>query len=156
MSQKTQVRRFSQRTIRQVRLDARRALIRAHFCPDRSQVLQLRCVEDRPEDEHDFGLQLWYFEGVAVDEVDRRHHVFGAMEYSIQFGLNEVSEDGVFSSEYQRSRMRDRLHGDGSLPRLGHPAHRYLALGMVAVAILYLVYLGFRLGFLGIGGGPGV
>lgn len=154
MSQRTQARRFSPRTIRQIRLDARRALIRAHFCPDRSEVLQLRCVEDRPETENEFGLQLWYFEGLAVDEGDRRHHVFGAMEYSIQFGLNEVSEDGVFASEYQRSRMRDRLEAESVGSRLAHPAHRYLAIGMVAIGILYLVYLGFRLGVLGDGPVP--
>ena len=47
-------------------------MARARFCGDRSDVVQLRCVDDQPESEHSFGNQLWYFEGVGVDEHERR------------------------------------------------------------------------------------
>ena len=69
--------------------------MRARFCPDRSDVVQLRCVDDQQETEHTFGNQLWYFEGVGVDEEDCRRSVFGVVEYSVQFGLHELVEDGV-------------------------------------------------------------
>ena len=51
MSADTRTRRFSERTIRQVRLDVNRAMNRARFCPERSDVVQLRCIDDRPESE---------------------------------------------------------------------------------------------------------
>ena len=94
MSAETRTRRFSERTIRQVRLDCNRAMIRARFCPDRSDVIQLRCIDDRPESDQCFGNQLWYFEGLGVDENDHRHSVFGVVEYSLQYGLHELVEDG--------------------------------------------------------------
>lgn len=144
MSAQTRTRRFSQRTIRQVRSDATRALIRHRFCPDRSEVLQLRCVEQRDETPSTFGSQLWFFEGVAVDEVDRRSPVYGSIEYSIQYGLHDLVEDGVFDAESQRSRLSQQYFGIEPSPSLRHPAHRLLVIGVIAMAMLYLAYVAFR------------
>ena len=90
MNSHAQILRFSEATIRQVRLDCNRAMIRARFCPERSEIMQLRCIDNREESETEFGNQLWYFEGVGVDELDRRHAAFGVVEYSTQFGLNDL------------------------------------------------------------------
>lgn len=144
MTAQTRTRRFSQRTIRQVRLDATRALIRHRFCPDRSEVLQLRCVEQRDEVDTSFGSQLWFFEGVAVDELDRRCPVFGSIEYSIQYGLHDLIEDGVFESESQRSRLSQQYLGVTPTPLLRHPAHRLLIVGVAMVAMAYLAFLAFK------------
>lgn len=141
MSAETRTRRFSERTIRQVRLDCNRAMVRARFCPDRSDVIQLRCIDDRPESEQSFGNQLWYFEGLGVDERDHRHSVFGVVEYSLQYGLHELVEDGVFDSEHQRERFRHLYEREVHPPAWRHPAHRWLLAGMVAVASVFLAYL---------------
>ncbi len=90
MGAETRTQHYSQQTLRQVRLDCNRAIIRARFCPERTNVLRLRCMDDRVETESAFGNQLWYFEGIGVDEYNRRRTVFGAVEYSMQFGLNEL------------------------------------------------------------------
>ena len=127
MGADTRTRRFSEQTIRQVRQDCNRAMIRARFCPERSEVVQLRCIDDRPESETAFGNQLWYFEASGVDEHDRRHSVYGVVEYSIQFGLLELVEDGVFDSEYQRERFRHLYEREVLKPSWRHPAHRWLA-----------------------------
>ena len=119
MSADTRTRRFSERTIKQVRVDCSRAMARARFCADRSDVVQLRCVDDRPETEYSFGNQLWFFEGLGVDDDSRRHSVYGVVEYSLQYGLHELVEDGVFDSEYQRERYR---HVRGTEPRPIHAA----------------------------------
>jgi hypothetical protein len=137
----TQTQQFSEATIRQVRLDCNRAMIRARFCPRRSEILQLRCIDNRSETETDYGNQLWYFEGVGVDELDNRHAVFGVVEYSIQFGLNELVEDGVFMSEHQRERFRSLYEREVLKADWRHPAHRLLAAGLIAVSAIWLSYL---------------
>lgn len=132
MGTRTRTRRFPERTIQQVRLDSGRAMARARFCPDRSDVAHLRCVDDRPESDAIFGNQLWYFEGIGVDEDDRRQSVFGVVEYSIQFGLHELVEDGVFDTEYERERVRQIYDGARRMV-WSHPAHRWLAAALILV-----------------------
>jgi hypothetical protein len=141
MSAETRTRRFSERTIRQVRLDCSRAMVRARFCPDRSDVVQLRCIDDRPETDQVFGNQLWYFEGIGVDMEDKRHGVFGVVEYSVQFGLHELVEDGVFDTEPQRERFRHLYERETNRPSWRQPAHRWLAAGLFLVAAVWLTYL---------------
>ena len=144
MSADTRTRRFSERTIRQVRLDCNRAMNRARFCPDRSDVVQLRCIDDRPEAELNFGNQLWYFEGLGVDEHDQRHGVFGVVEYSLQYGLHELVEDGVFDSEHQRERFRHLYEREVHRPSWRQPAHKWLAAGLLTVTSIFLAYLFVR------------
>ena len=141
MSAETRTRRFSERTIRQVRLDCNRAMTRARFCPERSDVVQLRCIDDRPESEHCFGNQLWYFEGLGVDGNGQRHSVYGVVEYSLQYGLHELVEDGVFDSEHQRERFRHLYEREIHRPTWRHPAHRLLVAGVIAVASIWLAFL---------------
>ena len=144
MSAETRTQRFSERTIRQVRLDCSRAMVRAKFCPDRSEIAQMRCIDDRPETEQSFGSQLWYFEGLGVDAEGQRHRVFGVVEYSLQFGLHELIEDRVFDSDTQREQYR-HFYQRGAT-RLGwqHPANRWLLLGVAVVASIWLAYLALR------------
>ncbi len=144
MSAETRTRRFSERTIRQVRLDCNRAMARARYCPDRSDVVQLRCVDDQLETDEVFGNQLWYFEGIGVDEQERRLGVFGVVEYSVQFGLHELVEDGVFDSEHQRERFRQLYERELHRPSWRHPGHRWLAAGLVMVSVIWLAYLLIR------------
>lgn len=141
MSAETRTRRFSERTIRQVRLDCNRAMVRGGFCPGRSEVVQLRCIDDRAESEHSFGNQLWYFEGQGVDEQNKRHHVFGVVEYSLQYGLHELVEDGVFDSDQQRERFRHLYEREVHRPSWKHPAHRWLAAGLIGVTSICIAYL---------------
>jgi hypothetical protein len=141
VSAETRTRRFSERTIRQVNLDCRRAMIRGRFCPDRSEVSQQRCVVDREEKDQNFGSQLWYFEGCGVDSYDQRHTVFGVVEYSLQYGLHELIEDAVFESDEQRDRFRQMYDQEKQNATWRHPSHRWLALGVVLMAVISLTYL---------------
>ena len=141
VSAETRTRRFSESTIRQVNLDCRRAMIRGRFCPDRSEVSQQRCVVDREEKDENFGSQLWYFEGCGVDSYDQRHTVFGVVEYSLQYGLHELIEDAVFESDEQRDRFRQMYDQEKQNATWRHPSHRWLALGVVLMAVISLTYL---------------
>jgi hypothetical protein len=135
MSAETRPVRFPERTMRQIRLDAQRALARARFCTERSEVANLRCVDNRRESDNCFGAQLWYFDGVGIDDADRRIPIFGVVEYSIQFGLHELVEDGVFDNVSERERANSVYHRDQFGPIWSIPAHRWLALGMVFTSI---------------------
>ena len=144
MSAETQTGQFSERVIRQVRLDSTRAMVRARFCPQRSEVLHLRCVDQRAESEHAFGCQLWFFEGIGVDDHESRQLVYGVLEYSVQFGLHELVEDAVFESEGERDRFQSLYRQQSQPPSWRQPAHRWLLVGMICVAFLSLAFLMFK------------
>ena len=145
MSADTRTQRFPERTIRQVSLDCMRAMERARFCSQRSEIARLRCIDDCPETDQAFGTQLWYFEGLGVDAQEHRHRVYGVVEYSLQFGLHELIEDRVFESEYQREQYRHFYQRGAQGGRWSHPANRWLLLGVIVVGLVWLTYLLVRL-----------
>ena len=137
-------RQFSERILRQVRLDSGRALVRARFCLESSEIINLRCVDDRLESERQFGNQLWYFEGIGVDEQRNRQNIHGVVEYSIQFGLHELVEDGVFDTPGERERFRSLYNREVNAPSWRQPAHRLLLAGVMAVTAGMLLFLMLR------------
>ena len=143
MTTRTHVQQFSEKTLQQVQLDSARAMRRGRFCPERSEILRFRCVDNVPENEHEFGTQLWYFEAIGVDDMARRHMLYGVVEYSLQFGLNELVEDGVFTTEQQRERFRSLYERESFEPTFRQPAHRLLALGVVTVSLAWISYILF-------------
>lgn len=136
---------YSEQTLRQVAADCRRSLQRGHFDVEQSRVERLRCVDDQLESEEQFGRQLWYFEGRALSGDDRRVRVYGVIEYSVQYGLQELIEDGVFDSPDQRDRFREIYHRIPSRFSWRHPSIRMLVAGTFGVAAAYLAYVASRL-----------
>ncbi|NNE01284.1 MAG: hypothetical protein HKN47_28560 [Pirellulaceae bacterium] len=130
--------------MKQVRLDCDRAILRARYCGERSEVYRLRCVDDRQETELQFGNQLWYFEALGVDHAQHCQTVFGVVEYSTQFGLNELVEDAVYVSESQREKFRRLYEREVIRPSWQQPAHRWLVAGLIAVTSIWLLYLLLR------------
>ncbi|SMP75777.1 hypothetical protein SAMN06265222_1207 [Neorhodopirellula lusitana] len=134
-------RQFSERVLRQVRLDSGRALVRAKFSADHSEIINLRCVDDHSESDREFGNQLWYFEGIGVADSGSRQNIHGVVEYSIQFGLQELVEDGVFDQASERERFRSLYNREVNTPSWRQPAHRFLLAGVMAITALMLLYL---------------
>lgn len=97
--------------------------------------MNLRCVDHHRECEAEFGSQLWYFDGFGVNEADRRVPIYGVIEYSIQFGLHELVEDGVFEHGFQRERFLNVYHREQLGPAWRVPAHRWIAAMMVLVSV---------------------
>ena len=141
MSADTKIRRFSERTLKQVRLDGIRTLNRFHFDSDASEILTVECVDDTLETPGAFGRQLWFFEAVAVDTQSVRHTVLGAVVYSVEYGLQELVDDGVFDSDTERERFRGIYHHVEARPSWRHPAHRLLIAGLTFVTACMLAYL---------------
>ncbi len=137
-------RQFSERVLRQVRLDSGRALVRANFVLESSEIINLRCVDDHFETDRQFGNQLWYFEGIGVDEARNRKNIHGVVEYSIQYGLQELVEDGVFDSAGERERFCSVYKRIVHTPSWRQPAHRLLLAGMIAVTAAMLLFLMLR------------
>jgi len=63
------------------------------------------------------------------------------VEYSLQYGLHELLEDAVFESEDQRARYRQMYDDEKQKSAWQHPSHRWLALGVVLMAVISLTYL---------------
>ncbi|MEM9367121.1 MAG: hypothetical protein AAGD07_14095 [Planctomycetota bacterium] len=139
MRTQAQPRQFSERTLRQVKLDSSRALAREQFCLESSEITHFRCVDDHPESDLRFGNQLWYFEAVGVDETGRRMPVFGVVEYSLQYGLSELVEDAIFDTAGERERFRAHYERTMQGPSWHQPAHRILLGLMVGVALVSLL-----------------
>jgi hypothetical protein len=135
MSAETQAIQIPEKIMRQIRTDSQNSILRARLCPSRSEIFQLRCVDYRRESDDQFGSQLWYFEGFGVDESSRKLPIFGALEYSLQFGLHELVDDGVFESLSQRDRFHSVYRRGHVRTSMWHPAHRWLIVGMLLVAL---------------------
>lgn len=84
---------------------AHRCLTRREFCPEQSRIENLRCVHLEDESETLFGKQLWCFEAIGIDPVGRRHILYGALEFSIQYGLLEASQTAMFEDSEHRERF---------------------------------------------------
>jgi len=131
---------FSARTMGQVTNDARRAVLSANYIGQLSRISQPRCVDDQVETDQTFGRQLWYFEGEGATEEQRRVRLFGVLEYSIEFGLTELVEGGVFEQADQRERFRDIYFHHELPPTWSHPGHRWLLAGMALLAAVTVVF----------------
>jgi hypothetical protein len=139
MSAETQAIRIPEKIMRQIRSDSQAALLRARVCPTRSEIVQLRCVDYRHETDSAFGAQLWYFDSQGVDELNRKTPVYGVLEYSIQYGLHELVEDGVFDSPAQRDRFHSVYRRGHLSPSFWHPGHRWLILGVMLMIMVAVV-----------------
>ncbi|MEL6895934.1 MAG: hypothetical protein AAFP90_07520 [Planctomycetota bacterium] len=125
---------------KQALLDAIRALLRAGYRIDAARIRDLRCTYEVPESESSFGSQLWYFETDDHDDRTGGVPLYGVIEYSLQYGLMELVEDGVFEQQTQRERFRSIAQRQPQPPFWSHPAFFYLctvvfSLGMATLAI---------------------
>ncbi|MEZ6090382.1 MAG: hypothetical protein R3C05_20625 [Pirellulaceae bacterium] len=136
---------YSEQTLRQVAADCRRSLQRGEFDVEQSRVERLRCVDDQSETDECFGRQLWYFEGRALANDDRRVRIYGVIEYSIQFGLHELVDDGVFDAADQRDRFRQIYHYEPSRFSWRHRSMRLLIAGTCGVGVAYAAYVASQL-----------
>ena len=136
---------YSEQTLRQVAADCRRSLQRGQFDVEQSRVERLRCVDDQLETDDHFGRQLWYFEGRALASDERRVRIYGVIEYSIQFGLHELIDDGVFDAADQRDRFRQIYQHESSRFSWRQRPIRLLIAGMLSVGVAYAAYIASQL-----------
>jgi len=93
---------FSEETWKTVTDHAQRCLWRKDFSPEQARVENLRCVFFEPETDENYGRQFWFFEAAGQDPWGKYHHLFGALEYSMQYGLMENCQAVLFEEPDHR------------------------------------------------------
>ncbi len=96
---------FSKEVWQAVNFQARHTLSRKEFCPEQSRVDSVRCVHLDEESEFHYGRQVWFFEASALDPVGRKHRVYGALEFSVQYGLLEPARAALMDDPQHRQRF---------------------------------------------------
>lgn len=139
---------FSRHVWQAVHEHAKRCLQSRDFDSDLSKIENLRCVHFEEEIESCYGRQLWYFESLAISPGEGAQKLFGAMEFSVQYGLLEACQAALFEDSDHRQRflhaaiqpIRSRLWDQAST----HFWVRMVVLSLVAVVIGWLLMLAIR------------
>ncbi|MEM7473662.1 MAG: hypothetical protein AAF483_01580 [Planctomycetota bacterium] len=105
MKQGTTSYQFSKEVWQTVNDQAMNALLRKEYCPEESRIEAISCVHLDEEAESDYGRQIWFFEASGVDPVGRRHRLYGALDFSVQYGLLEPSRAMLMSEPNHRQRF---------------------------------------------------
>lgn len=121
---------------------ARHCLVEKEFCAEQSRIENLRCVHFEGESEAKYGVQLWYFEAIGVDPVGRRHMLYGALDFAVQYGLLIPSQTDLF--EDAEFRQRFLTAGIESTPKsiwkLVATRKRIIRTVCIAIAVSALVW----------------
>ena len=96
---------FSKEVWQAVSNQAADALVRKEFSAEASRIESIRCVHFEDETEACFGRQVWFFEAQGIDPLDRTHQLYGALDFSVQFGLMEPIRAILLDSPCHRQRF---------------------------------------------------
>ena len=133
---------FSKEVWQAVNFQARHALSRKEFCPDQSRVESVRCVHLDEETEFSFGRQVWFFEASALDPVGRKHRVYGALEFAVQFGLLEPARAALMEDPQHRQRFLQSITRPTSAEIWANPSTKlWVRLTLASVIILSSIWL---------------
>lgn len=133
---------FSKEIWQAVTNQARYALVRKEFCPEQSRVDSTRCVYLDQETEMAFGRQVWFFEATGVDPVGRHHRLYGALEFSVQFGLLEPCRAALMVDAAHRQRFLQGLIDPLPVDPWSTPSTRvWVRLTIASVVIISSIWL---------------
>ncbi|MFO1063768.1 MAG: hypothetical protein U0892_07875 [Pirellulales bacterium] len=94
------------------------------------------------ETDQQFGRQVWFFEAIGIDPVGRAHQLFGALEFSVEFGLLEPSRAALMDDSGHRQRFLHGLVNPVSVTPWAAPSTRiWVRLTMASVFIASSIWL---------------
>ena len=96
---------FSKEVWQLVNDHARQSLVRKEFSSDGSRVESVRCVHLEEERETEYGRQVWFFEATATDPIGRQHRLYGALDFSVQYGLLAPMRAMLMDEPHHRQRF---------------------------------------------------
>ncbi|MCA9190508.1 MAG: hypothetical protein KDB03_02050 [Planctomycetales bacterium] len=96
---------FSKEVWQAVNTQAMNALARREYCREKSQIESVRCVHLEDETEDSFGRQVWFFEAFGVDPVGRNHRLYGALDFTVQYGILEPARAALVDEPQHRNRF---------------------------------------------------
>jgi len=128
---------FSKEVWKAVNEQAFSALVRKEFSPEESRIESLRCVYLDEECESEYGRQIWFFEAFGVDFAGRKHRLYGALDFTIQYGLMEPSRAMLSDEPRHRQRMLQTIMKPVSRKVWANPSTKvWVRLTLASVIIL--------------------
>ncbi len=142
MTPETSFYQFSKEVWQAVNHQARHALLRKEFCPEESRIESLRCVFLEEETDGDYGRQVWFFEASGVDPIGRRHRLFGALDFSVQYGLLQPSTAMLAEEPAHRQRLLQSISNPTESLVWANPSTKvWVRLTLASVTILSAIWL---------------
>lgn len=133
---------FSKEIWQAVNNQALQALLVEEFCPEQSRIESVRCVYLDHESEAAFGLQVWFFEATGIDPLGHEHRVYGALEFSVQFGLLEPIRAALMTDSHQRQLFLQGLMEPAKPDPWSAPSTRvWVRLTLAGVVIVSSIWL---------------
>ena len=141
MKPETSFYQFSKEVWKTVNVQAMNALVRKDFSPDESQVDSIRCVHLEEECESEYGRQIWFFEASGVDPIGRRQRLYGALDFSIQYGLLETTRAMLMADPQHRQRFLQSVVRPCEIHVWSYPSTKiWVRLTIASVIILSAIW----------------
>ena len=105
MKQDTSFYQFSKEVWQVVNDEAMHSLMRKEYSAEQSAIESIRCVHLDEEAEGAYGRQIWFFEASGVDPVGRSHRLYGALDFSVEYGLLEPTRAMLMHEPQHRQRF---------------------------------------------------
>lgn len=133
---------FSEEVRKAVNFQARHTLVRKEFCAEQSRIESVRCVDSYEESEYHYGRQVWFFEATGVDHVGRNQRVYGALEFSVQYGLLEPARAALMDDPAHRQRFLQSIIRPTQADVWANPSTKlWVRLTIASVIILSAIWL---------------
>ncbi len=133
---------FSREVWETVHDHAKGAMDRKEYCPEESRIDSIRCVFLDEECESGYGRQVWFFEAAGIDPIGHRHRLFGALDFSVQYGLLEPTRAMLLGDPHHRQRFLESINRPVSSPVWAAPSTKiWVRLTLASVFILSAFWL---------------
>lgn len=142
MKPETSFYQFSKEVWQTVNDQAMHALLRKEYCPESSRIESICCVHLDEERESEFGRQIWFFEASGMDPIGRKHRLYGALDFSVQYGLLEPTRAMLMSEPQHRQRFLDSVIRQPETKVWSSPSTKvWVRLTLASVIILSAIWL---------------
>ena len=133
---------FSKEVWQTVNDQAKHSLVRKEFSPDDSRIESVRCMHLEEESELGYGRQIWFYEASGVDPVGRQHRLYGALDFTVQYGLLEPARTMLLDEPQHRQRFLQSVVEPHESRRWNQPSSRvWVRLTIASVIILSAIWL---------------
>lgn len=133
---------FSKEVWQLVNDQARQSLVRKEFSPDDARIDSVRCVHLDEENESNYGRQVWFFEAIAQDPIGRQHRLYGALDFTVQYGLLVPSRAMLLDEPQHRQRFLQSIVHPHESQVWGNPFTKiWVRLTLASVIILSAIWL---------------
>jgi hypothetical protein len=118
------------------------ALVRKEFCPEESLIESMHCVHLDEESECEYGRQIWFFEASGVDPIGRRQRLYGALDFSVQYGLLQTTRAMLMADPQHRQRFLQSVIRPYENQAWSYPSTKiWVRLTIASVIILSAIWM---------------